>query len=259
MNIRIVTLPPESDPADILLKKDKIFFIDLLKKALPLIDYKLEVLLQQYNPTSSGGKLSIIKELFQDLSDINSDIELRNEVKKIAERLDLTEESIFKDLIQYKKGNRQLANILTNTSVESTHVNAEKILIGTMLQRRDYIERIFSELQVKDFTISEHKEIVSTIMNLFDKGEKISLQKVMDKIEKPDIISLISRIMLRDVISLDTGAIERSIKAIKTNKLKLELGRIKGAIQEEEKRNKEVTPELLQEYQEIMHKIKTMA
>jgi len=128
-----------------------------------------------------------------------------------------------------------------------------------MLQRRDYIERIFSELQVKDFTISEHKEIVSTIMNLFDKGEKISLQKVMDKIEKPDIISLISRIMLRDVISLDTGAIERSIKAIKTNKLKLELGRIKGAIQEEEKRNKEVTPELLQEYQEIMHKIKTMA
>jgi len=259
MTIRIVTLPPDSDPADILLKKDKIFFIDLLKKALPLIDYKLEVLLQQYNPASSEGKLSIIKELFQDLSDINSDIELRNEVKKIAERLDLTEESIFKDLIQYKKGNRQLVNILTNASVESTHVNAEKILIGTMLQRRDYIERIFSELQVKDFTISEHKEIVSTIINLFNKGEKISLQKVMDEIEKPDIISLISRIMLRDVISLDTGAIERSIKAIKTYKLKLELDRIKGAIQEEEKRNKEVTPELLQEYQEIMHKIKIMA
>lgn len=256
--VKIVYLPPDSDPADIILQKGEPFFANLIKEALPLFDYKLKILLQQYNPASSQGKVNIVKELFSDLADIGSDIELHSEVKKIAERLHLTEDSILIDLNQYKKGNKQLSNILTNIPVESTHVNAEKILIGNMLQKRDVIERIISDLKVEDFTVPEHREIYSTIINLFNKGEKISLQKVMDEIAEPKITNLIPRIMIRDVVSLDSGTIERSINAIKIYKLQLELEKIKNKINEEEKRKKAVTAELLQEYQDLLYKIKTM-
>ncbi len=256
--VKIVYLPPDSDPADVLLQKGEPFFANLIKDALPLFDYKLKILLQQYNPASSQGKVNIVKELFSDLADIGSDIELHSEVKKIAERLHLTEDSILIDLNQYKKGNKQLSNILTNIPVESTHVNAEKILIGNMLQKRDVIERIISDLKVEDFTVPEHREIYSTIINLFNKGEKISLQKVMDEIAEPKITNLIPRIMIRDVVSLDSGTIERSINAIKIYKLQLELEKIKNKINEEEKRKKAVTAELLQEYQDLLYKIKTM-
>ncbi|MDD3631572.1 MAG: DNA primase [Atribacterota bacterium] len=256
--VKIVYLPPDSDPADIILQKGEPFFANLIKDALPLFDYKLKILLQQYNPASSQGKVNIVKELFSDLADIGSDIELHSEVKKIAERLHLTEDSILIDLNQYKKGNKQLSNILTNIPVESTHVNAEKILIGNMLQKRDVIERIISDLKVEDFTVPEHREIYSTIINLFNKGEKISLQKVMDEIAEPKITNLIPRIMIRDVVSLDSGTIERSINAIKIYKLQLELEKIKNKINEEEKRKKAVTAELLQEYQDLLYKIKTM-
>ena len=256
--VKIVYLPPDSDPADIILQKGEPFFANLIKDALPLFDYKLKILLQQYNPASSQGKVNIVKELFSDLADIGSDIELHSEVKKIAERLHLTEDSILIDLNQYKKGNKQLSNILTNIPVESTHVNAEKILIGNMLQKRDVIERIISDLKVEDFTVPEHREIYSTIIDLFNKGEKISLQKVMDEIAEPKITNLIPRIMIRDVVSLDSGTIERSINAIKIYKLQLELEKIKNKINEEEKRKKAVTAELLQEYQDLLYKIKTM-
>ncbi len=258
LTVRVVHLPPDSDPADILLQKGKIFFNNLIENALPLVDYKLKVLKQQYNPASSEGKINIIKELFPDLNDISSDIELRSEVKKIAERLGLTEESILLDLNQYKKGNKKLSNILTHFPVESTHINAEKILIGTMLQKRDAIERIVSDLRVEDFTVPEHREIFSIIMNLFNSGEKVSLQKVMDKVEQPSITNLIPQIMLRDVISLDSVTIERSIKAIKVYRLQLELEKTKKAINEEEKRKKNVNAELLQKYQDILYRIKTM-
>ena len=256
--VKIVYLPPDSDPADIILQKGKPFFSNLIKEALPLFDYKLKILLQQYNPASSQGKINIVKELFSDLADIGSDIELRSEVKKIAEKLHITEDSILIDLNQYKKGNKQLSNILTNIPVESTHVNAEKILIGNMLQKRDVIERIISDLKVEDFTVPEHREIYSTIINLFNKGEKISLQKVMDEIAEPKITNLIPRIMIRDVVSLDSGTIERSINAIKIYKLQLELEKIKNKIHEEEKRKKTITAELLQEYQDLLSKIKMM-
>lgn len=256
--VKIVYLPPDSDPADVILQKGEPFFANLIKDALPLFDYKLKILLQQYNPASSQGKVNIVKELFSDLADIGSDIELHSEVKKIAERLHLTEDSILIDLNQYKKGNKQLSNILTNIPVESTHVNAEKILIGNMLQKRDVIERIISDLKVEDFTVPEHREIYSTIINLFNKGEKISLQKVMDEIAEPKITNLIPRIMIRDVVSLDSGTIERSINAVKIYKLQLELEKIKNKINEEEKRKKAVTAELLQEYQDLLYKIKTM-
>lgn len=259
IKVRVISLPANSDPADILLKKGKQFFINLIERALPLIDYKLKILIQQFNPATTEGKVSIIRELFQDLSAIDSNIELNNEVKKLAERLRLTEDSILKDLNRYKKGDRQLPRISTDSLVESTHINAEKILIGSMLQKKDQLEKILSELNVEDFSIPEHQEIISVIINLKKKGERISVQKVMDLIENPQIINLLSQIILKDLISLDSAALERSIRAIKTYKLTLELNTIKSEIEKDEKNKKEVTPAMLQKYQNILQKIKNMA
>ncbi|MGD9552136.1 MAG: DNA primase [Candidatus Caldatribacteriota bacterium] len=257
--VRIISLPLDSDPADVLLKEGKNYFSNLVERALPLIDYKLKVLTEQYNASTSAGKISIIRELFPDLSSVTSEVELQTEVKKIAEKLDLAEESILNDLNRYKKGNRVLlTSILTDTSSESTHINAEKILIGSMLQKRDNIEKIFSELQVEDFSIQEHREIVSIIMDLFKGGEKVSLQKVMDELEDPKMISLLSKIIMQDLVSLDTMVINRSIKAIKKYKLQQELAKIKNKIREEERVKKEVSSELLQNYQDVLHKIKAM-
>jgi len=257
--VRIISLPLDSDPADVLLKEGKNYFSNLLDKALPLIDYKLKVLTEQYNASTSAGKISIIRELFPDLSSVTSEVELQTEVKKIAEKLDLAEESILNDLNRYKKGNRVLlTSILTDTSSESTHINAEKILIGSMLQKRDNIEKIFSELQVEDFSVQEHREIVSIIMDLFKGGEKVSLQKVMDELEDPEMISLLSKIIMQDLVSLDTMVVNRSIKAIKKYKLQQELAKIKNKIREEERVKKEVSSELLQNYQDVLHKIKAM-
>ena len=257
--VRIISLPLNSDPADVLLKEGKNYFSNLLDKALPLIDYKLKVLTEQYNASTSAGKISIIRELFPDLSSVTSEVELQTEVKKIAEKLDLAEESILNDLNRYKKGNRVLlTSILTDTSSESTHINAEKILIGSMLQKRDNIEKIFSELQVEDFSIQEHREIVSIIIDLFKGGEKVSLQKVMDELEDPKMMSLLSKIIMQDLVSLDTMVINRSIKAIKKYKLQQELAKIKNKIREEERIKKEVSSELLQNYQDVLHKIKAM-
>jgi len=42
--VRIISLPLDSDPADVLLKEGKNYFSNLLDKALPLIDYKVKVL-----------------------------------------------------------------------------------------------------------------------------------------------------------------------------------------------------------------------
>ena len=259
ITVRVISLPDNSDPASILLQKGKIFFSNLIDNALTLIDYKLEVMMKQYNPATSVGKISIVRELFQDLSAMNSEIELHSSVKKIAEKLKLNEESILKDLHQYKRGKSKPSNIATNSRAESTHVNAEKILIGSMLQKKEGLERVVSELEIEDFSVTEHQAIVAIIIDLFEKGEKISLQKVIDQIEKPEIINLLSQIMLKDIVSLDSAALERSIRAIKTHKLKRELDQVKGRIVKEEKGNREVNPELLLKYQNILEKIKKMA
>jgi DNA primase len=258
MKVRIISLPLDSDPADVLLKEGKKYFSNLVERALPLVDYKLKVLTEQYNVSTSEGKISIIRELFPDLSSITSEVELQTEVKKIAEKLDLAEESIINDLTSYKRGNRVLTSILTDTSSESTHINAEKILIGSMLQKRDDLEKIFSELQIEDFSVQEHREILSIILDLFKRGEKVSLQKVMDELEDPKMISLLSKIIMQDLVSLDTFVINRSIKAIKKYKLQQELIKIKNKIREEERVKKEVSSELLQNYQDVLHKIKAM-
>jgi len=258
VKIRIISLPADSDPADVLLKKGDKYFSNLIKKALPLIDYKLEVLMKQYNPETSEGKVAIVRELFQDLNGINSQLELQAEVKKIAEKLDLEEESMLKDLSRFRKGNRTLPNISAKNVAEETHVNAEKILIGNILQNRENIKKIFSELEVDYFTVKEHREILSVIKDFYEKGEKIDIQKIMDKLVNQKEINLLSQIMMKDVVSLDKESFERSINAIKKHRLQLELKKVSSKIKEEETIKNQVTPELLQDYQNILHKIKTI-
>jgi len=258
VKIRIISLPVESDPADVLLKKGDKYFINLIKKALPLIDYKLEVLMQQYNPETSEGKVAIVRELFQDLNGINSQLELQAEVKKIAEKLELQEESMLKDLNRFRKGNRTLPNISAKNVAEETHVNAEKILIGNIVQNRENIKKIFSELEVDYFTVKEHREILSVIKDFYEKGEKIDIQKIMNKLGNQKEINLLSQIMMKDVVSSDEESFKRSINAIKKYRLQLELKKVSSKIKEEETIKNQVTPELLQDYQNILHKIKTI-
>ncbi len=64
--------------------------------------------------------------------------------------------------------------------------------------------------------------------------------------------------MLKEVVSSDDETIKRSIKAIKKYRLQLELNRISSKIKEEETIKNEVAPELLQDYQNILHKIKAI-
>ena len=260
IKIRIISLPANSDPADVLLKRGADFFNRLIKNSLPLIDYKLELLTQQYNPASSEGKIAIARGLFDDLASIDSQLELHAEVKKIAERLRLEEDTMLKDLSRYQKGNRTLPNISTSVknTTESTHINAEKILIGGMVQDSRNIEKILSELDITDFTNKEHREIISVIKNLFENGEKINIQKIIDQLENQNIIKLLSQIVLKDVVHSDEETINRSINAMKKYKLQLKLNKIRLKIKQEESENNEIKPELLQDYQDILYKIKTL-
>lgn len=258
IKIKIISLPIDSDPADVLLKRGSAFFEKLINNSLPLIDYKLEVLMKQNNHKTSEGKVAIVKGLFNDLNNINSQLELHTEVKKIAERLELDEEAIFKDLKGFRRGNRTLPSISAKSATESTHINAEKILIGSMIHEGKDIGRIFSELNTDDFTITEHREIISVIKNLFENGEKINIQKVIDQLENQKIINLLSQIVLKDVVYFDEETINRSINAIKKYKLQLRLNNIKTKIKQEESINNEVKPELLQDYQNLLHKIQTL-
>lgn len=258
IKIKIISLPADSDPADVLLKRGYSFFEKLINNSLPLIDYKLEILMKQNNAKTSDGKVAIVKGLFNDLNNIDSQLELHAEVKKIAERLGLDEETILKDLSGFRRGNRTLPNISAKSATESTHINAEKILIGNMIHEGKGIGRIFAELNIDDFTRTEHRAIISVIKNLFENGEKINIQKVIDQLENQRIINLLSQIVLKDVVYFDEEIVNRSINAIKKYRLQLRLNKIKNEIKQEESINKEVKPELLQDYQNVLHKIKAL-
>lgn len=257
IKIKVLSIPVESDPADIIIKKGSRYFSFLLENALPLIDYKIKVLMKRYNYKNSDGKLSIVREIFDDLKDIKSQLELQLEVKKIAEKLGLEEETILRDLNRFRRGKSDLPNIQEKTSTESTHINAEKILIGCMLQKKESVEKIFSELKVEYFTVKEHKEIISIIKDLYEKQEKIDIQKIIDKLETKETINLLSKIMLKDIINSDQETVDRSINAIKKYVLQLELDRLNKKIKDETAKN-ELTPKLLHDYQEILQKIKTI-
>ena len=75
LNVKVVSLPDGMDPDDVINKQGKEAYLKLLKDALPLLDFKLELVKKQSDLSTKDGKSKYIEKALEVLREINSDVE----------------------------------------------------------------------------------------------------------------------------------------------------------------------------------------
>ncbi|HDK26214.1 MAG TPA: DNA primase [Candidatus Atribacteria bacterium] len=260
LGVKVIVLPLGYDPADFLIKKGGKAFQLLIEKSLSLIDYRLKLLYAKYNTTTIEGRVKIIEEILPTLSAINNEVELRAQIKKLSEALDLSEEAILIELKKYKRGAEKFTYNFTKPDSEPGNVAAEKILIGSMLGNVDVAQKVLKELREEDFTVLLHRQILSAIKSLLRDNNKIDPQKVIDYLNDDKAAKLISKILIEDNITFNKKVILGCIDTVKNYKLTQEIKELEKRakmLDEKIKKSEKIEENDLKELKEIVKQLKT--
>jgi len=261
LEVKVVSLPAGDDPADFLIKKGKESFQSLIDNALTLIDYKLKLLYSKHGLHNMEGKVKIVKEILPSLKAIDNEIELRAQIKKISEALQLSEEGILIELRRQKKGYRDSSYTLRKIKSEPGNVKSEQILLGCMLENKDIALKVLKELELEDFTIPFHREILANIKKKMEEQGEVKSQTIIDSLNDEKTTSFISKILMDDTITFDEKVISGYISTIKRHKSLQEkkvLEKKAKLLDEKIKESEKIEEKDLAELRDILNQLKLM-
>ncbi len=105
MPARVMVLPEDSDPEDIIRKAPEKFAL-LLDSALPFIEWKLEYSLSSVSgiKDSSVRKSRTVREMVPVLSAVSDPVRRSDAVRLVSERLEVSESAVMQELKRHSRG-----------------------------------------------------------------------------------------------------------------------------------------------------------
>ncbi|MDI6704518.1 MAG: DNA primase [bacterium] len=243
IDIKVVTLP-EKDPADFLIKHDGSSFRNLIQKAEDFLTFQLKFYISSFDITTTEGKVKVVKELLPIISKISSPIRQHDFIKKVAERIDVDERWIIRDV---SKGRP----VITSRHIiqkEKGGLKLERMLIKFILEDEEARDRFIHQIRKEEFEDRFCKHVISLIKDLVSKGEIINSAHIMDLLDEEDQRILSS-------LLIESYAIEDKFKLVKDllNKIKIrDIDKKISYLQKEISKNKDVDPTLLREYEGLV-------
>lgn len=163
---------------------------------------------------SISERIKIIKEALPFLCAIDNETELRVEIKKISEEVNIPEEAILIELKKYWEGPKDEDYPLIKLESEPGNVKAEKLLIRYMLGNKEMAQKILRKMRAGDFSVFLHRRIVRVIDRLLEDGEEINSNDLVDHLKSSEAIKLIINILMREEMTSDEKVISGYIDTV---------------------------------------------
>lgn len=170
-NIRIITMPQDSDPAEVARNPKE--WKELIKKTKTILEFFFESAFSKYDSSSAEGKKEISKILLPVIKRIPNRIELSHWVAELAKRLRIPESAVEEEMEKYVEG-----RIMIDGNEEE---EIEKMEEKTREERLE--ERILSLIIKKPEILKEIDEIP---LKYFSSDSRI----ILEKIKENDVESL---------------------------------------------------------------------
>lgn len=201
LNIRMIRPLFGKDPDECVQKSARLWQ-DSVKKAIPIWDFYLDSAFEKHEGKTAEEKKKIGQELIPIFSKISNEIVRAHYVKVLADRLEVDEEVVAREMVRVKT-DRRMAPLKTQKMTEDTEKSRQEVLeeylLALVLQYRrpmkfkikitqPAIKKIFSKLaQVKKFSLKAFyqnlpEELKETANRLYLKElGKIDIEKEIEK------------------------------------------------------------------------------
>ncbi len=251
-NIKIITMPKEADPADIIFENPQ-KWQSFLEKAKSIHDFYFENTFSNFDKNTIEGKKEISKILLPIIKRIPNQIEQTVWIRDLAEALEVKEEDIAAEL---KK-----ATLRYTAETGSTGQEVEQVKEMSPKTRKDLLEERLAVLLIKfpknlGMVNEEYLKLFSPqaieIVNYLKNNKTSSPEISLGTVSK-ELINRINYLSLRaEIEQTDTDAeeeFESCLKEVKTLAVKDKLNKISREIKRAEgEKNFEEVQKLMEEF-----------
>ncbi len=195
LDVKVVSLPDGMDPDDVIKKLGAEEYKKLLLSAMPLIDFKLDILRRTYDLSNADGKRKFVSSAMRVIKESPSPAEQEDLIKTVRDLTGFTFESLQRELavadIVKPKTEKVETEILDSTGDKITV--ASRFILAGFIFSKPYAK----EFNVKDFSFPNnvHRTMQAYIIEKQEKGEKIRFNdfyEIFEETEKEEVSKIAS-------------------------------------------------------------------
>ncbi len=170
LEVKVVSLPDGMDPDDVIKKLGADGYQKLLNDAMPLIDFKLDILRRTYDLTKVDDKRKFVSNAIRVISESPSPAEQEDLLKVVRDLSGVTFEALRRELYSTpEKLKTEQAEVLQfNDNEGDKSVLASRFILAAYLFGKPYARE--TNLKEIEFTLPVHKEIQAFILNAMQTG-----------------------------------------------------------------------------------------
>ncbi len=182
LNVRVVPLPDGLDPDDVIKQRGTEGYAKCLSSALPLIDYKLEVLGRGFDLTRPEDKRKYVAEAVKVVRTADSASEQEDLLKSIRDKTGITYESLSRDLNSAPKPEQPAPKRQAVRKDNSGAVlKASRFVIASYLFGAKYADKDISDIP---FESEVHGIIAKYIKTKNLMGERVQPSELFEFFEE---------------------------------------------------------------------------
>ncbi|WP_024468714.1 DNA primase [Treponema pedis] len=266
VNVRILKMNEEKDPAEILQKKGSEGLKILLDCAILDDDYLIQIASMRFDISSPEGKARAVAFLFPYIEVLESDIQRESAIAKFSQAFGVSQQSIFGDYATRKESavksaKRQLTDT-ANVMPVSIKKNAELRLTLAVAANPVLFPKMRSELVPDDFEDLYARDLFIVLEECY-REDACSYENLMTKFRNENLREIVSEAILNGEFENNADKIVNDgINFIKQNILQKQrdniIGRLRLLHGENDVDTVKLTYELMEEKKNIDIQLKNL-
>ncbi len=241
-----VVIPPEGKDADEILRENPILFKKALKNEINIYDFILQSSVQTQDPESVEGKEHILSRTLSYIADIDNEIVKEHYLKKLAELLNTSYESVVKEAERTKAPQPKVETPILAVNKLSRQEMLENHLLTLALQSarpKESITIIASILEAVEPTTPAVREIYKALKQFFITNEELNVAEIT-KMLPEEFVPMFDLYFLNPIPNLPTDEsytheIEKTAKILKQGLIKERLQELSEEMKIAEKKEDE--------------------
>ena len=187
--VRIALLPAGEDPDSFIRKNGGEAFRKAVEQSIPLLDFKLADLCEKHNLNSDRGKLTVVRQMLDTISRIESAVLRDSYIKKLARKLNVSESSLREDYRKRKP--RRVKENRKKEAISGPEERAQRRLLQCLLRDDKLMSLVLDEFDPADFS-PLLRPIAEKMLLLYRKGVLPLSQSLPAALREKELQSLIS-------------------------------------------------------------------
>jgi DNA primase len=205
--VRILRVPSSKDPDEFIRERGRQEFVNLIKSAKKLTDYKLSLLYKDADLDSTDGKIDFLNKAADVLAKVDNLVEREMYIKKICKEQFLNNEALRGEIEKriradgkQTKNYKTVATVTTVNRNELAHgkgdraqmsglIKAERMLIATICIEDELFGKVKDRIDVEDFSDYAAKEAAQYVFQKITNGNECAPADLLSGLEEDSRIA----------------------------------------------------------------------